>query len=169
MIIKNTTKHTKELNTAFQKAHFIKTVLPFQIWITVIFLVLGGLSFIGDVELGCYVFGGVVLFNTLLPLMVVFTQKRVDKSFNSLHGGLTNSYEFNETGIKIDTISSSISSNAVHAYSLITSVLVSDKFIALYISKSNAFIIDPDGFTSGSHQELVNLLKQKIDPGKVKS
>jgi len=169
MEIKNTTKLTKEISRTFLIAHYKKTILPIT-YITLI--VFGALSAIRilekEYETAFILFAFAVGINLFLWLVVVISQKSVNKSYLLIQQEPTYAYTFFENEFKIEETSANSSSDTTYQYNLLNSVLITDKLIALYINKINALVIDNAGFTVGTREDLINLLKQKIAQKKIK-
>ena len=173
MQITNVTRITGELNKKFQKIHFRYRKLPFVICLNFFGVIIIALIFLLDLDklldfqdLGFIAIGIVAMLNILFFVTLIVSSRKVNKVLDQDIG--TNFYDFCDSAIKIKTQSKNVSGDSIFSYDVIASVLVSQRFIALFLNKTEAFIVDANGYSSGSAEELMNLLYQNVNSKKIK-
>lgn len=173
MEVVNTTKITKELNSTFQKIHFRKNGLLFSLVTTPIFFAFAAIFFVFYFVLSYEVLYFAIFFAAfpiLFNLFLIIAFLKATKKGNELveKESPANTYVFTENEIKIESKMNTGSSNSVHSYDYIQAAILSKTIFLLYIDKMHAFLVDVNGFTSGSCEELIALLATKLDAKKIK-
>lgn len=169
MEIKNVTKYSEELNKIFQKLNF-KRLLPLQLICSAVLAVCAVIAFVmDDIENGIFSIFMMVFFNGLVYFSFLIARKLVNKSNRLMQEAPTQSYVFRENEIEIQMQSASASSTSTLSYGLVSSVIISKRITLMFINKVQAYIIDNEGFLSGSREEFIDLLKRKVDVKKIKT
>ena len=168
MNIENKTKHTIELDRAFQKIHYRLSLFPFQIGFFITLVVIAVLGFIdNNIDFGIFILAIAIISNLLIIWIYKLSIKKANSSYKIMQERPLNHYVFGEEEVKIESTATSASSSTVLAYSTIHLVVVTDKLIVLYLNKVLAYLVDNNGYFSGSRDELVELLKRKVTKLKV--
>lgn len=169
MEIRNVTTLSKEINREFQKVHFKKRGMPFIVVFNLIILALAILMFVcDDFELGAYFIFIIIIFDLAMVLITLLATRIMNKSYKILQESPVEAYTFTDDEVKVETRSASTSSTSTFKYSVIHSVLLAKNFVALYINKMQALVIDNNGYVSGTREELIELFKTKLDAKKIK-
>ena len=167
--IVNETEITLEHVDALQKMHFRRTTLPILILLIIPTVLVVGLCF----ALQMWVHGGVLasiifLICLLIVINVKLQTRKINKDANYSQECPVNLHTFLENDIKIQVKASTFSSDILFTYHKIPFVIVTKNCVYIFISKSNALILADNGYKSGSREELIELLKQKLPPKKIK-
>lgn len=96
-----------------------------------------------------------------VAITVAMIKRRV-RTNKMISGSLTQFYRFGENRIYIEESSDTMRFNAEYSYELIYKSIETADNLYLYINNMSALVISKDNFTSGSADELSELLKQKL-------
>lgn len=100
----------------------------------------------------------------MLIFMNVILKRRVQKH---PHIGGQYAFTFEEDHFTEDFTSSDAASQSRILYSALLKVEETERYLYLFNQPSTAFLIDKNGFTQGSAEELKALLRQKLSPDKL--
>lgn len=165
--MKNKTKMTVAVQMALTKITTKKT--------RVISLIIG----IVAILLGIFLYGksksfGVGLVILGIAIIIVFVlllnrlmYKQIIKT-NQFNGELDNYYEFSNEGFTITTIRRKEQvGESLLKYTDIIKILENSSFIFIYISNNNAFALLKNSMTEGRVEDLISLLKTKVEKYKI--
>jgi len=160
--MKNITKF--DINIQLELVKITTKKIKFSLLIVGIMLILFGISIYreDDVTGMGLAFGGLAV----IIIFVLFWDKLMIKQFknnNLLKGETYNYYEFNDNGFTADTIrEEECIGKSNLKYTDIIKAVENKKFLVLFISNAQAFVISKNGMTEGRVEDLIILIKSRV-------
>jgi len=169
MQIRNVTKFTKEVGREYHKVHYRMRIMRFQIIFTLLFLIGSAIFFWkGMLSTGIVFASLTVALNLLLGGIYFFTILRHRKAFD-FDKAPTFIYDFYENTMNAEFVHESQTACTSYSYKALFGVAITKKIILLFASPVKAFILDKEGFSSGTCEEFINILKQQLPPNRIKN
>lgn len=149
-------------NNMFRKMFWIYAIL------TVLLIVIGIVGIIlredsADFAVGIIFIVLGVLITPFSYLLTRLLQKRIDKSATFISDSTEEIYTFDEHYITLTQTMSDVFIATLKAkYSYFYKAVEDDKYIYLYISKTQSHVIDKSSITQGTLEEAITLLKTNL-------
>ena len=176
MTLKSTTTITEEALVDFNRSHarthklglfVVYAIVTFISIATSVYYAIFCATYNVDVNYAIFVWTAVVVLfcGFYLFYWTVLVKKLAKKS--KLLGARVE-YEFDEEKLTEDTFSETVSEHVELKYGFLVKVTESERYIYLYINAFSAHVVDKQGFTLGTPDALKQMLREKLDPKKVK-
>lgn len=169
VMIKNKTIYTKEKFLNFQKYHYFHQIKIIRIIFSlfgIFFLILSILGFTWKDYIFSFIelfFGLFLLIEFNTPIIPILQANIILKS-DSMIIGMENTFVFYDQYIEVvnSRSTSKIPYEEIYCYK------ENKDFFYIYLNKMSALLVEKEGITEGSLEELSKLLQQKINDKKNK-
>jgi hypothetical protein len=176
MILKSTTAITEETLLDFNRSHarthklglFVVYAIVTLISIAAaVYYAIFCATYAVDINYAIFIWPVMVVlfYGFYLFYWTVLIKKTVKKS--KLLGARVE-YEFDGEKLTEDTFSASVNEHVEIKYDFLVKVTESERYVYLYVNSFSAHLIDKEGFTVGTPDNLKQILREKLDPKKVK-
>lgn len=103
-----------------------------------------------------------VLITVLFGIAYFVAPRAGFKKLTAVQGIVSNSFEFDEDSVKVESSSEKLSSTSNYKYTALVKVLETSEYIFLFINPSSAFVVAKSGIEKGKIDEVCNTIKAAL-------
>lgn len=103
-----------------------------------------------------------VLVTVLFVIAYIVVPRAGFKKLTAVQGIVTNSFEFDEDSIKVESSSEKINSTGDFKYTALIKALETSEYIFLFINHNSAFVIKKTGIEGGRVEEVRNAVQSAL-------